>query len=230
MQWKLLWVRMTILTLVAVYFAGAGTVVTLTGNVLQNAFQGPTAEFGSGLQKVGMVTMLIGGILFLIALFLKRGQEAVPLTVLECHGRTWFAPVRKIEILAFDRQKPLLRFLKEMGRARRLATRIVLIPGETLSEEVLEILQWYPSLELIDVSNGSIDDTCFEMFTDLNGLRFLFIAGTLPEERVAALRATLPEVKIVAEPTILGFAASRLDPVKIASLVASPISMGSPRS
>ncbi len=174
--------------------------------------------------------MLMGGILLLIALFQKRGQVIVPLTVLESQGRTWFAPVQKIEILAYDRQKPLLRFLKELGRARRLATRILLIPGETLSEEVLEILQWYPSLELIDVSNGSIDDSCFEMFTDLNGLRFLYIAGALPEERVTALQATLPEVKIVAQPATLGFAAHRLDPEKIASLVASPISMGSPRS
>ncbi|MFN9551076.1 MAG: hypothetical protein ACK56Q_12440, partial [Pirellulaceae bacterium] len=80
-------------------------------------------------------------------------------------------------------------------------------------EPLLETMQDFGRLEVLDLQNASIDPDLWDWVTHFRRLKTLLVSGALPPEKLSLLKSTLPEVRVIDQPTWLAIYATQPDPL-----------------
>lgn len=187
MNWKLIWGRMSPITMIGVVTAGAGTLASTLGSILQNVMRGSDAEVGVAVHQGGMVFMLVGGLMILASLMQKRGQVYRRISSFEAKERFWLTPLEEFECLIIKPEESFLDVLKRVPRGTRMRIRAILAANCTLDEDGLEILAIFPNLAVIDLQGCKLEESSLDYLSDVRELRHLFLANAVSAERVKVL-------------------------------------------
>ncbi|MFN5469786.1 MAG: hypothetical protein ACK57Y_00100 [Pirellulaceae bacterium] len=191
-----------------------GWIVTaLVASVMQNTGGGNFADAGSSLHHLAMLGLLIG----IVATWLVwRREQTEAMAGLQFHTEgsqmaVWPLTIDQC-VVVLPEQSPH-QTVDQVPLRNRRNIRAFLAAGATIDEPLLDTMQDFGRLEVLDLQNASIDPDLWDWVTHFRRLKTLLVSGALPPEKLSLLKSTLPEVRVIDQPTWLAIYATQPDPL-----------------
>ncbi|MFM8326635.1 MAG: hypothetical protein ACKN9U_17380 [Pirellulaceae bacterium] len=188
-------------------------VTALIASVMQNTGGGNYADSGSFLHHLAMLGLLVG----IVSTWLVWRREQIETTAalqfqsVESHLAVWPLTIDQC-VVVLPEQSPH-RTVDQVPLRNRRKIRAFLAAGATIDEPLLETMQDFSRLEVLDLQNASIDPDLWDWVTHFRRLKTLLVSGALPPEKLSLLQSTLPEVRVIDQPTWLAIHAAQPDPL-----------------
>jgi hypothetical protein len=188
-------------------------VTALIASVMQNTGGGSYADSGMFLHRLAMLGLLVG----IVSTWLVWRREQIETTAalqfqsVESHLAVWPLTIDQC-VVVLPEQSPH-RTVDQVPLRNRRKIRAFLAAGATIDEPLLETMQDFSRLEVLDLQNASIDPDLWYWVTHFRRLKTLLVSGALPPEKLSLLQSTLPDVRVIDQPTWLAIHAAQPDPL-----------------
>ncbi|MFM8407235.1 MAG: hypothetical protein ACKN94_07945, partial [Pirellulaceae bacterium] len=152
-------------------------VTALIASVMQNTGGGNYADSGSFLHHLAMLGLLVG----IVSTWLVWRREQIETTAalqfqsVESHLAVWPLTIDQC-VVVLPEQSPH-RTVDQVPLRNRRKIRAFLAAGATIDEPLLETMQDFSRLEVLDLQNASIDPDLWDWVTHFRRLKTLLVSG-----------------------------------------------------
>jgi hypothetical protein len=190
-----------------------GWVVTaLVASVIQNTGGGNYADAGSSLHHLAMLGLLIGIVVTWLVWRREQNESIAGLQFQSAGSQMAVWPLRIDQCVVVLPEQSPHQTVDQVPLRHRRKIRAFLAAGAKIDEPLLEAMQDFDRLEVLDLQNASIDPDLWDWVTHFRRLKTLLVSGALPPEKLSLLKSTLPEVSVIDKPTWLAIYESTPDP------------------
>jgi hypothetical protein len=190
-----------------------GWVVTaLVASVIQNTGGGNYADAGSSLHHLAMLGLLIGIVVAWLVWRREQNESIAGLQFQSAGSQMAVWPLRIDQCVVVLPEQSPHQTVDQVPLRHRRKIRAFLAAGAKIDEPLLEAMQDFDRLEVLDLQNASIDPDLWDWVTHFRRLKTLLVSGALPPEKLSLLKSTLPEVSVIDKPTWLAIYESTPDP------------------
>jgi hypothetical protein len=188
-------------------------VTALVASVMQNTGGGNFADAGSALHHLAMLGLLIGIVLTWMVWRREQNEEFAGLQFRREESQIAVWPLRIDQCVVVLPEQSPHQMVDQVPLRNRRKILAFLAAGANIDEPLLESMQDFDRLEVLDLQNASIDPDLWDWVTHFRRLKTLLVSGALPPEKLSLLKSTLPEVSVIDQPTWLAIYESTPDPV-----------------
>jgi hypothetical protein len=187
-------------------------VTALVASVIQNTGGGNYADAGSSLHHLAMLGLLIGIVVTWLVWRREQNESIAGLQFQSAGSQMAVWPLRIDQCVVVLPEQSPHQTVDQVPLRHRRKIRAFLAAGAKIDEPLLEAMQDFDRLEVLDLQNASIDPDLWDWVTHFRRLKTLLVSGALPPEKLSLLKSTLPEVSVIDKPTWLAIYESTPDP------------------